>query len=210
MPEYPEDEFDRIAPTGRRGAHRREPESGQRGAYTIIAVVAVIAVLLIVGVVNIIRTSFSNPEDNVAEPTPAATQSEEPEGEESPTDEASDPSEAEVDRSSVSIGIYNGSGVNGAGSAFADAATAHGWTVSDIVTYATPSTTSTVYYSAPEYEAQAAVLASDLGIDSIAESGEFPEHITAVITSDIAEQGPPEVEGDAGAEDDAGAQDSGA
>ncbi|WP_051297328.1 LytR C-terminal domain-containing protein [Brevibacterium album] len=195
MPTYPEDEFDRIAPTGRRGAHRREAEPGQRGAYVIIAVVAVIAVLLVVAVVNIIRTSFSNPEENVAEP-PAASEPAEPGGEEDaevPGEEATDEASAEVDKTTVTVGIYNGSGVNGAGAAFGEAASAQGWSVDDVVTYSTPDSTSTVFYSAPEYEAQAAVLAEELGIESIEESAEFPQDITAVIASDIAEQGPPAV-----------------
>lgn len=194
MASYPEDEFDRLPPTGRRGAHRKETGAGLRGAYVVIAVAAVVAVLLVIGVFNIIRTSFKDPEDQVAEP-PVAEETESP-GEES-GEEAEETEEAapEVDKSEVSVAIYNGSGVNGAGATFSEAAEANGWTLAETATYATPDSTSTVFYASPDHEDHATALAAELGIEQVEESAEFTADVTAVITSDIAEQGPPGSDG---------------
>lgn len=191
MASYPEDEFDRLPPTGRRGAHRKETGAGMRGAYVVVAVAAVVAVLLVIGVFNIIRTSFKDPEDQVAEP-PVAEETESP-GEES--GEETEEAAPEVDKSEVSVAVYNGSGVNGAGATFSEAVEANGWTLAETATYATPDSTSTVFYTSPDHEAHATALAAELGIEQVEESAEFTADVTAVITSDIAEQGPPGSEG---------------
>lgn len=193
---YPEDEFDRLPPTGRRGAHRQESAIGQRGAYVLIGIVALIAVLLVVGVINIIRTSFVDPEAQVQDP-PAAESSEDPE---SPAPEETS---AEVDRESVVVAVFNSSGVSGAGAKFAEATEATGWVVDEVGNYSSPDSTSTVYYTLPEHEVQAAALADELGIENIEESQEFSADLTVVIASDIAEQGPPASgDSEAGAGDD--------
>lgn len=203
MATYPEDEFDQLPPTGRRGAHRREGDTGQRSAYAIIGVVAVIAILLVVAVFNIIRTSFVDPEEQVAEP-PAAEQTESP-GED-PTEDGDD-SIAAVDKDAVTVAVFNGSGVTGAGAAFAEATEANGWNVDEVGNYQTPDSTSTVFYTSPDQEVQAAALADELGIEQIEESTDFSADLTVVIASDIAEQGPPAAdgatEGPGGADDDA-------
>ncbi|SMY11680.1 LytR C-terminal domain-containing protein [Brevibacterium jeotgali] len=193
MASYPEDEFDRLPPTGRRGAHRKETGAGMRGAYVVIAVAAVVAVLLVIGVFNIIRTSFKDPEDQVAEP-PVAEETESP-GEESA--EETDEAAPEVDKSEVSVAVYNGSGVNGAGARFSEAVEANGWPLEETATYATPDTTSTVFYASSDHEDHAAALAAELGIEQVEESADFTADVTAVITSDIAEQGPPGADGGA-------------
>lgn len=190
MPTYPEDEFDRLPPTGRRGAHRRDDGIGRRGAYVIIGVAAVVAILLVVGVFNIIRTSFIDPEEQVAEP-PAAEQTEAP-GED-PTEDADD-SVAAIDREAVVVAVFNGSGVSGAGAAFAEATETNGWVVDEVGNYQTADTVSTVYYSTADQEVQAAALADELGIEQIEESADFSADLTVVIASDIAEQGPPAAE----------------
>lgn len=197
MPTYPEDEFDRLPPTGRRGAHRRDDGIGTRGAYVLIGVVAVVAILLVVGVFNIIRTSFTDPEEQVAEP-PAAEQTESP-GED-PTEDADD-SVAAIDREAVVVAVFNGSGVTGAGAAFAEATEANGWIVDEVGNYQTADSASTVYYSTADHEVQAAALADELGIEQIEESADFSADLTVVIASDIAEQGPP------GADDETAAPD---
>lgn len=201
MASYPEDEFDRLPPTGRRGAHRKETGAGMRGAYVVIAVAAVVAVLLVIGVFNIIRTSFKDPEDQVAEP-PAAEETQSP-GEESEETEDAAP---EVDKGEVAVAIYNGSGVDGAGAVFSEAAEANGWTLAETATYATPDSTSTVFYTSPDHEDHARALAAELGIEQVEESAEFTADVTAVITSDIAEQGPPGSDG-ATSEQEGGAAD---
>ncbi|GAA4516759.1 LytR C-terminal domain-containing protein [Brevibacterium yomogidense] len=190
MSTYPEDEFDRLPPTGRRGAHRRDDGIGRRGAYVLIAVVAVVAILLVVGVFNIIRTSFSDPEEQVA--PPAVEQTESPD--EDPTEDADD-SVAAVDREAVVVAVFNGSGVTGAGAAFAEATEANGWIVDEVGNYQTPDPSSTVYYSTADQEVQAAALAEELGIEQIEESGDFSADLTVVVASDIAEQGPPDAGG---------------
>jgi biopolymer transport protein ExbD len=186
MPTYPEDEFDRLPPTGRRGAHRQESTLSQRSAYVLIAIVAIVAVLLVVGVVNIIRTSFHDPEEQVQEP-PAATETDSP-GEDG-TDEGEDAT-AEVDKESVVVSIQNISGVNGAAAAFQEAIEANGWTVQDVGTLSSPESVSTVYYSAREHEAQAAALAEELGVEQTEESAEYPGDLTLVLASDLAADGP--------------------
>ena len=191
MASYPEDEFDRLPPTGRRGAHRKETGTGMRSAYVVIAVAAVVALLLVIGVFNIIRTSFKDPEDQVAEP-PVAEETESP-GEES-EEETEEPA-PEVDKSQVTVAIYNGSGVNGAGATFSEATEANGWTLAETTTYATPDSTSTVFYANPDHEDHAKALAAELGIEQVEESADFTSDVTAVITSDIAEQGPPGSDG---------------
>jgi len=197
VPTYPEDEFDRLPPTGRRGAHRRDDGIGRRGAYVLIGVVAVIAILLVVGVFNIIRTSFIDPEELVDDP-PVAEETESP-GED-PT-EGADDSVAAVDREAVVVAVFNGSGVTGAGAAFAEATEANGWVVDEVGNYQTPDSTSTVYYSSADQEVQAAALAEELGVEQIEESGDFSADLTVVIASDIAEQGPPDAEGATAAPD---------
>ena len=196
MPTYPEDEFDRLPPTGRKGAHRQESALSQRSAYVIIAIVALIAILLVVGVINIIRTSFHDPEAQVQDP-PAATESASP-GEES-SDE-SDETVAAVDRESVVVAVFNSSLVNGAATVFAEAVEANGWVVDEVGNYPSADTVSVVYYSTAENEVQAAALAEELGIEEIQESTDFSADITVVIASDIAEQGPPGAEGDGAAD----------
>lgn len=199
MPTYPEDEFDRLPPTGRRGAHRRDDGIGKRGAYVLIGVVAVIAILLVVGVFNIIRTSFTDPEEQVAEP-PAAEQTESPD--EDPTEDADD-SVAAIDREAVVVAVFNGSGVTGAGAAFAEATEANGWIVDEVGNYQTADSASTVYYSTADQEVQAAALADELGIEQIEESADFSADLTVVVASDIAEQGPPGADGETDAPDEA-------
>jgi len=204
VPHYPEDEFGRLPPTGRRGAHRKETGSGLRGAYVIIAVTAVVAVLLVIGVFNIIRTSFTNPEEQVAE-TPAAEETDSPG--ETPTEETEEAA-PEVDKGEVMVAILNGSGMTGAGAEFSEAAEANGWTLAETGNYATPDTTSTVFYASPDHEDHATALAAELGIEQVEESADFTADVTAVITSDIAEQGPPAADGETpetgeGAEDGA-------
>lgn len=201
MPTYPEDEFDRLPPTGRRGAHRRDDGIGRRGAYVLIGVVAVIAILLVVGVFNIIRTSFIDPEELVDDP-PVAEETESP-GED-PT-EGADDSVAAVDREAVVVAVFNGSGVTGAGAAFAEATEANGWVVDEVGNYQTPDSNSTVFYSSADQEVQAAALAEELGIEQIEESGDFSADLTVVIASDIAEQGPPDTGGGTAAPDAEGA-----
>lgn len=201
MASYPEDEFDRLPPTGRRGAHRKETGGGMRGAYVVIAVIAVVAVLLVIGVFNIIRSSFSGPEEQVAQP-PAAEETESP-GEE-PAEETEE-AVPEVDKTEVSVAIYNGSGVNGAGAEYSEAVESNGWTIAETTTYATPDTTSTVFYADPAHEDHATALAAELGIEQVEESAEFTSDLTAVITSDIAEQGPPGSEGGAAESEGEGA-----
>lgn len=202
MPTYPEDEFDRLPPTGRRGAHRRDDGIGRRGAYVLIGVVAVIAILLVVGVFNIIRTSFIDPEELVDDP-PVAEETESP-GED-PT-EGADDSVAAVDREAVVVAVFNGSGVTGAGAAFAEATEANGWVVDEVGNYQTPDSNSTVFYSSADQEVQAAALAEELGIEQIEESGDFSADLTVVIASDIAEQGPPDTGGGTAAPEDDGAE----
>lgn len=202
MPTYPEDEFDRLPPTGRRGAHRRDDGIGRRGAYVLIGVVAVIAILLVVGVFNIIRTSFIDPEELVDDP-PVAEETESP-GED-PT-EGADDSVAAVDREAVVVAVFNGSGVTGAGAAFAEATEANGWVVDEVGNYQTPDSNSTVFYSSADQEVQAAALAEELGVEQIEESGDFSADLTVVIASDIAEQGPPDAGGGTAAPEDDGAE----
>ena len=186
MPDYPEDEFDRLPPTGRRGAHRQESTLSQRSAYVLIAIVAIVAVLLVVGVVNIIRTSFHDPEEQVEEP-PAATETDSP-GEDG-TDEGEDTT-AEVDKESVVVSIQNISGVNGAAASFQEAIEGNGWTVEGVTTGSSPESMSTLYYSDPEHEVQAAALAEELGVEQIEESAEYPAELTLVLASDLAADGP--------------------
>nr|WP_232483515.1 LytR C-terminal domain-containing protein [Brevibacterium yomogidense] len=145
---------------------------------------------MVVGVFNIIRTSFSDPEEQVA--PPAVEQTESPD--EDPTEDADD-SVAAVDREAVVVAVFNGSGVTGAGAAFAEATEANGWIVDEVGNYQTPDPSSTVYYSTADQEVQAAALAEELGIEQIEESGDFSADLTVVVASDIAEQGPPDAGG---------------
>lgn len=197
MSQYPEDEFDRIEPTGRRGAHRRDTgKPAQYGALALIAVVAVIAVLLVIGVVNIIRSSAGSPEEKVAEP--AATQSASAEPEETET-AAVEPATDE-EKAQTTVAVLNSSGVSGAAAKYGDAAAAAGWSVSELGNYQDTGSTSVVYYKDPEDEKIARALGADLGIAEVEESEEFAADVTAVIASDIAEDEPPMPEPGQGAD----------
>src|SRR5699024_10890685 len=104
-------------------------------------------------------------------------------------------------REAVVVAVFNGSGVTGAGAAFAEATEANGWVVDEVGNYQTPDSTSTVYYSSADQEVQAAALAEERGVEQIEESGDFSADLTVVIASDIAEQGPPDAEGATAAPD---------
>ena len=80
--------------------------------------------------------------------------------------------------------------MNGAAAAFQEAIEGNGWTVQDVGTLSSPESVSTVYYSAPEHEAQAATLAEELGVEQIEESTEYPAELTLVLASDLAAEGP--------------------
>lgn len=175
MVRYSEDEFDDLAPTSRKGAHRRSTgPSTQAGAIALVAILAIAALLLVLGTVNIIRSSTGDPEDQVADPQPTTA---EPAPEETLVDV--------VDKT-AQVSVLNAAGVAGAGSRFGDQVEDAGWTLAGVANYSTSDTISSIRYSVPEFELQAQALGELLGIGDIEETEEFADDITVVVCSDIA------------------------
>ncbi|WP_349828308.1 LytR C-terminal domain-containing protein [Brevibacterium litoralis] len=183
MSEYPTDEFDRLEPSERRGAHRRTSgPSSQAGAVALVVVLALAAILLVVGAVNIIQRSTSDPADVIAEESSGAEATAEPTEVES--------SAPAIDKTAT-VSVLNASGVSGAGADFETAVADRDWEVVEVGNHSTPDSETFVYYSDPEFEAQATLLAEEIGAAGAEESTDFTTaDLTIVLCSDIANDPP--------------------
>lgn len=199
MAEYPRDEFDDLAPTGRKGAHRRDGgPTTQAGAIALVAILAIAALLLVLGAINIIRSSTADPEEQVAEQAPTAESTADPTAEE---DTSVDIDQVEK---TAEVTVLNASGVSGAGGAFGDAVEEAGWTLSQVGNHSTSDTVSSIHYADEASAEEAQALGELLGITDVEHSEEFTGDITVVVCSDIAND-PPAPAGTGDAAEDTGA-----
>lgn len=172
------DEFDDPDRTGRRGAHRKSggPRT-QIGAVGLVVFLALLAVLLLIGVFRIVNTSTVDPEDKAAQDNPGVSSSAEP----TPSE-----TEAPAVEKTATVDVYNASGQTGVAKKFGDHIKGNGWKIGQLGNHRTADKTSSVQYSATEFEAQAKALADELGIEKVEQSADFQGDISVVVCSDIS------------------------
>jgi cytoskeletal protein RodZ len=158
--------------------HRRTPS---RRAYVlpgwVLAVVAAACVLGVIGLAWValsggdddqMPASYGGPTSSTASPsssptpTPTATPTPTPTPSESPTPSPT----PEVDRSAIAVSVLNASTTTGLARQVAQRVEQAGWTVGAIGNWRTGSTVNAVHYPAG-HEAEARLLAKDLGIDAV-------------------------------------------
>lgn len=175
---YPEDEFDTLgANRVPQGVHR-EPVPRWRQWLPYVLVLILVPALTFVGVKYFFSgsqtpTPDSSPETTQTEtvgPEESPTVGEEPTaGEEQPSEEPTEP-EAPVLDQSVSVLVLNGANVQGLAGRVATLLGTDGWTnvTADNYTAETPAV-STIFYTSPDFEAEADSVGEKLGITSIVE-----------------------------------------
>ncbi|MYM20707.1 hypothetical protein GSY69_12245 [Brevibacterium sp. 5221] len=204
MAEYPEDEFDRVESTDRRGAHRRSGGPLSQGAaVALVSVLALVALLLVVGVVRIVTSSTADPEDLVSggssqqaddgasdSGTQGAGDSTQGAGDASaqPTDGSTDG--AAVDKSGITVGIYNASGKTGLAKRYRTALEDDGWKVGKSGNYSYSGSTSVVFYDTDAHKPAAQALAQKAGAKDIKQSSKFSVDVALVLCSDLADKDP--------------------
>ncbi|GAB3050660.1 LytR C-terminal domain-containing protein [Sediminivirga luteola] len=183
-------------PGERRAAHRERRDGTGATPIVVVTVLAIIAVVLIAGVVNIIRLSAGNPEDlgPAAQEESGVSDDELPEGGEQ--QDSGEENEAPVEKT-AEVTVLNGSGVSGVAATYSDLLGQNDWNVVETGNYSTPDSTSTVYYSAEEFRAQAELLAEETGAPDVEQSAEFSGDVTLVVCSDLASTQPGETGTDA-------------
>ncbi len=195
MADYPDDEFDNLESTDRRGAHRRGGGPLSQGAaVALITVLAIVALLLVVGAVRIVGLSSGNPEDQIAQ-TPGAEDSAPADGD-SGDDQSSAPSSdssqsaSDVDKSGVSVGVYNASGKSGAAARYSKALKDDGWEIGKSGNYSYAGNTSVVFYDRDSHKEAAQAIADQMGVSDVKQSSKFSVDIALVLCADIADKTP--------------------
>lgn len=186
--EYPVDEFDVDYPPGaRRGAHRTAtPVVLEQLPYLLAALAVVVVVVLVV----VYLTGGGNPTAPLGGPStdPAATEpaaTDPAATDPAATDPAatypaattsappatSEPPAPTADRA-LPLVVLNGTGASGLAGRVRDELTGLGWTVGEVGNAdGDPLAQTVVRYSAPEHEATATAVATDLGVQAELDEG---------------------------------------
>ncbi|GAB4065444.1 hypothetical protein GCM10028777_14910 [Angustibacter speluncae] len=176
--EYPVDEFDVDYPPGaRRGAHRTAtPVVLEQLPYLLAALAVVVVVVLVV----VYLTGGGNPTAPLGGPStdPAATEpaatdpaATDPAATTSAPPATSEPPAPTADRA-LPLVVLNGTGASGLAGRVRDELTGLGWTVGEVGNAdGDPLAQTVVRYSAPEHEATAAAVATDLGVQAELDEG---------------------------------------
>lgn len=195
MAQYPDDEFDHIEKSDRRGAHRAAGGPISQGAaVALISVLAIVALLLVVGAVRIISQSGTNPEDQVAASAgddEGTSQTAQASSSAKPSETgSSDSSGDSVDKSGLTVGIYNASGTTGAAAKYSSALKDSGWTIGKSGNYSYSGSTSVIFYSKNSQEDAAKALAKEVGAESVKKSSRFSVDLALVLCSDLSDKTP--------------------
>lgn len=172
--DYPEDRFDRVAKSGRVGAHRVAPKPRHVWQYLIagllgFAILTGIGVLWVQSVGSLPELDLSGPQQTEAPP---------------PVQPKLDPT--------ASVVVLDGSGKESLGTDVDQTITAQGWGVILFSGPASQVAESTVYYRTPNDEAAAAGLAEQLGglpFRMTDEFGDYEARLIVVLGSDYTGPG---------------------
>ncbi|WP_338037670.1 LytR C-terminal domain-containing protein [Nocardioides zeae] len=176
----------RAAMSQRAGARRT---GDQRGAAYPAPLVALSVVAVVMAALAFAFTGGDDGDEEIrSAAAPAATSTTEAPATEEPAPTAPPTTEEpEVDKSQTVVEVYNNSGISGLASRTGETASAAGWQVVGSDNWVGTIPSSTVYY--PErLEAQAQLLADDLGIARLMPAVDpmRGDRLTVILTSDYS------------------------